>query len=159
MKIYSVVESSEPLYFKDIKEHLESSIGYAYGDFFWLVHEGEMLEESAEVLMNDMLDSVKIYDLHFNTNNLVSDVLTNMIQNEKPLALKKMLKFTDNQMIIDEKFHVYHIMNYTEQQDTNEILSMNAIKFNMTERAKYEKDKMFILDEDDDPLNGRMLFF
>ena len=70
-----------------------------------------------------------------------------------------MLKFTDNQMIIDEKFHVYHIMNFTAQQDSNEILSMNAIKFNMTERAKYEKDKMFILDEDEDPLNGRMLFF
>ena len=153
------MESSEPVDFTDIKQYLEESLGFEYGDFFYLSEQGKKLEGSSDFIMNGYLDSVKTYNLHFNTDNLVSDVLTNMIQNEKPLALKKMLKFTDNQMIIDEKFHVYHITNFTEQEDTNEIISMNAIKFNMTERAKYEKNKRFIIDEDEDPLNGRMLFF
>lgn len=36
---------------------------------------------------------------------------------------------------------------------------MNAIKFNLKDRAKYEKQKMFIMDDDEDPLNDRMLFF
>ena len=29
----------------------------------------------------------------------------------------------------------------------------------MKERAKYEKQKMFIIDDDDDPLNDKMLLF
>ncbi len=65
-------------------------------------------------------------------------------------------------MIIDENFHVYHITNYSEshsQTDSQPIVEMNAIRFNLTERAKYEKQKMFIVDDDEDPLNDRMLFF
>eukprot|EP00349_Pseudokeronopsis_sp_Brazil_P002217 CAMPEP_0202963034 /NCGR_PEP_ID=MMETSP1396-20130829/7037_1 /ASSEMBLY_ACC=CAM_ASM_000872 /TAXON_ID= /ORGANISM="Pseudokeronopsis sp., Strain Brazil" /LENGTH=75 /DNA_ID=CAMNT_0049683943 /DNA_START=1102 /DNA_END=1329 /DNA_ORIENTATION=+ len=75
------------------------------------------------------------------------------------MTLKKMLRFTENQMIIDDNFHIYHITDFEEQKDTNEIVFMNAYKLNMTERAKYEKNKMFIIDEDEDPLNGKMLFF
>jgi hypothetical protein len=95
-------------------------IGFEYGKEFRLTQSGKVMfssesDKDKDFMMSDSnrnLNELKYYELECDKQQIIKQMFNHKMIGDK--LFKKLFQFTTNSMIIDEKFHVYHITNYTE---------------------------------------------